>query len=78
MGKILKKLSLDKEVIDDLSEVNGGNTYGFGCDGNGTLTYRRNTACISTCTKCAAPGGGSTAISNQSRFSPNPCMCKAC
>lgn len=78
MGKILQKLSLDKEVLDDLSEVNGGNTYGFGCDGAGNLTCRRNTACISTCTNCPKPGGGSTAVSNQSRLSPTPCACKAC
>lgn len=80
MVKKLKELSLDKEVISDLSDVNGGNTYAFGCDGAGTLTYRRTTACISICTRCAPPprGGGSTAASQQSFRAPRPCMCQAC
>lgn len=78
MVKKLKELSLDKEVISDLSDVNGGNTYAFGCDGAGSLTYRRPTACISICTRCAARGPGSTAVSQQSFRSPKPCMCQAC
>lgn len=83
MSKKLKKLSLSKEVISDLTAVTGGaNTYDATCDTNGNYTYRRPTGCLTLCRACPTPAAnknpGSGWPSNMSRYEARPCMCNPC